>query len=89
MAEKKLNPALDERLEDVTIKVRINFEKAQTMKTFLIALTTALAAMASQAATPVASQTSFSSVQATSMGIDKLIEAKKKGKKGHKKHKKS
>jgi hypothetical protein len=46
--------------------------------------------MASQAATPVAAETSFSSVSATSsFGIDKLIEAKKKGKKGHKKHKKS
>ena len=60
------------------------------MKTILISLTTALAAlsMPTQAATPAA-VASFSTVTANSaFGIDKLIETKKKGKKGHKKHKK-
>ena len=61
------------------------------MKTFLIALTAAVAAMSmpAQATTP-ASHTAFSNMTASSsFGIDKLIETKKKGKKGHKKHKKA
>jgi hypothetical protein len=60
------------------------------MKTFLISLTTALAAlsMPTQAATPAAVSV-FSTVTANaSFGIDHVIEAKKKGKKGHSKHKK-
>jgi len=60
------------------------------MKTLLISLTAALAAlsMPTQAATPAA-VASFGNVTASSsFGIDKLIETKKKGKKGHKKHKK-
>jgi hypothetical protein len=60
------------------------------MKTLLISLTAAFAAlsMPTQAATP-STVSAFSTVTANaSFGIDKLIEAKKKGKKGHSKHKK-